>query len=88
MVEKKVIVTLENGLESRQAARLVQEAVCYTSRIYIVMEDIQVNAKCIMGVVSQWRPCSGRIPCKRRPRTRHAEALYRRGRVRTFIQDP
>ncbi|MBQ5959158.1 MAG: HPr family phosphocarrier protein [Firmicutes bacterium] len=52
MVEKKVIVTLENGLESRQAARLVQEAVCYTSRIYIVMEDIQVNAKSIMGVVS------------------------------------
>ena len=52
MVEKKVLVTLENGLESRQAARLVQEAVCYTSRIYIVMEDIQVNAKSIMGVVS------------------------------------
>ena len=52
MVEKKVIVTLENGLESRQAARLVQEAVCYTSRIYIVMEDIQVNAKSIIGVVS------------------------------------
>ena len=48
MVEKKVKVTLEEGLESRQAAMFVQVANKYSSRIYIIME----NAKSIMGLVS------------------------------------
>jgi phosphotransferase system HPr (HPr) family protein len=52
MVEKKVKVTLEEGLESRQAAMFVQVANKYSSRIYIIMEDKQVNAKSIMGIVS------------------------------------
>ncbi len=52
MIEKKVTVTLEDGLESRQAAMLVQAANRYPCRIYILMEDKQVNAKSIMGIVS------------------------------------
>ena len=44
MVEKKVKVTLEEGLESRQAAMFVQVANKYSSRIYIIMENRQVNA--------------------------------------------
>ncbi len=52
MVEKKVKVTLEEGLESRQAALFVQIANKYASRIYIIMENGQVNAKSIMGLVS------------------------------------
>ena len=52
MVEKKVKVTLEEGLESRQAALFVQIANKYASRIYIIIENGQVNAKSIMGLVS------------------------------------
>ena len=52
MVEKKVKVTLEEGLESRKAAMFVQVANKYSSRIYIIMENRQVNAKSIMGLVS------------------------------------
>ncbi len=52
MIEKQVKVTLEDGLESRQAAMFVQVANKYSSRIYIIMEDKQVNAKSIMGIVS------------------------------------
>jgi len=52
MVEKKVKVTLDDGLESRQAAMFVQVANKYASRVYIIMEDKQVNAKSIMGIVS------------------------------------
>ena len=52
MIEKQVKVTLEDGLESRQAAMFVQVANKYVSRIYIIMEDKQVNAKSIMGIVS------------------------------------
>ena len=52
MIEKQVKETLEDGLESRQAAMFVQVANKYASRIYIIMEDKQVNAKSIMGIVS------------------------------------
>ena len=52
MVEKKVKVTLDDGLESRRAAMFVQVANKYASRVYIIMEDKQVNAKSIMGIVS------------------------------------
>ena len=58
MVEKKVKVTLEDGLESRQAAMFVQVANKYASRIYIIMEDKQVNAKSIMGIMA-FNPSKG-----------------------------
>lgn len=52
MIEKKVNVKIETGLEARPAALFVQIASQYESRIHVLMEDKQVNAKSIMGMMS------------------------------------
>ncbi|NLK97712.1 HPr family phosphocarrier protein [Defluviitalea saccharophila] len=52
MIEKTVKVQIESGLEARPAALFVQIASQYESQIYVVMEDKQVNAKSIMGMMS------------------------------------
>lgn len=52
MEQRKVVVKLETGLHARPAARFVQEANQYTSEIYIIKGNKQVNAKSIMGVMS------------------------------------
>lgn len=52
MTLKNVQIQLENGLEARPVALLVQEASKYDSTIYIQSEDKRVNAKSIMGMMS------------------------------------
>ncbi|HHW68501.1 MAG: catabolite repression HPr-like protein [Epulopiscium sp.] len=52
MIEKTVRVQIESGLEARPAALFVQIASQYESQIYVMMEDKQVNAKSIMGMMS------------------------------------
>ncbi len=52
MTKKDIQVNLENGLEARPVALLVQEASKYESRIYIQSGDKRVNAKSIMGMMS------------------------------------
>ena len=52
MVVKDILVNLENGLEARPIALLVQEASKYDSKIYIQAKDRRVNAKSIMGMMS------------------------------------
>lgn len=52
MTKKNVTVNLENGLEARPVALLVQEASKYESTIYIECGQKKVNAKSIMGVMS------------------------------------
>ena len=52
MVERNITVNLENGLEARPVAMLVQEASRYESRIYIQSRDRRVNAKSIMGMMT------------------------------------
>lgn len=52
MTKKNILVKLENGLEARPVAWLVQEASKYESRIYIECEGKRVNAKSIMGMMS------------------------------------
>lgn len=52
MIVENVQLRLENGLETRPAARLVQEASKYQSKIYIENNGRRVNAKSIMGVMS------------------------------------
>ncbi|NLK21269.1 MAG: HPr family phosphocarrier protein [Epulopiscium sp.] len=52
MIEKQVVVKIETGLEARPAALFVQIASQYKSNIYVLMEDKQVNAKSIMGMMS------------------------------------
>lgn len=52
MTTKTIQIKLENGLEARPVALLVQEASKYDSKIYIQSGDKKVNAKSIMGMMS------------------------------------
>lgn len=52
MKTTKVRVNLENGLDVRPVALLVQEASKYDSTIHILVENKKVNAKSIMGMMS------------------------------------
>jgi len=52
MTKKDIQIKLENGLEARPVALLVQEASKYDSTIYIQSGDKKVNAKSIMGMMS------------------------------------
>lgn len=52
MKTKAIRINLENGLEARPVALLVQEASKYESSIYMGSEDKKVNAKSIMGMMT------------------------------------
>lgn len=52
MTKKDVVIKLENGLEARPVALLVQAASQYVSSIYIESENKRVNAKSIMGMMT------------------------------------
>lgn len=52
MTKKDVVIKLENGLEARPVALLVQAASQYSSSIYIESENKKVNAKSIMGMMT------------------------------------
>ncbi len=52
MTKKNILIKLENGLEARPVALLVQEASKYESAVYIESADKRVNAKSIMGMMS------------------------------------
>ena len=52
MIKKSITIQLENGLEARPVAMLVQVASQYESSVYIEAEDKRVNAKSIMGMMS------------------------------------
>jgi len=51
MTKKSVTINLENGLDARPIALLVQRASQHESRIYIEIGDKRVNAKS-MGMMS------------------------------------
>lgn len=52
MTKKSIRINLENGLEARPVAMLVQEASKYESTIYIQSGERKVNAKSIMGMMT------------------------------------
>ena len=52
MTKKKVEIKLENGLEARPVALLVQTASQFDSSIYIESDNRKVNAKSIMGMMT------------------------------------
>ena len=52
MKQKDVVVKLEQGLEARPAAMLVQVASKHSSNVYLESEGRKVNAKSIMGMMS------------------------------------
>ena len=52
MISKEMTIRLENGLEARPVAMLVQVASQYDSAIYLEAGEKKVNAKSIMGMMS------------------------------------
>ncbi len=52
MKKKAVEIKLQNGLEARPVAMLVQVASKYESKIYLEAAGKKVNAKSIMGMMS------------------------------------
>lgn len=52
MITKKIQIQLQNGLEARTVAVLVQVASQYNSSIYVECDDGKVNAKSIMGMMT------------------------------------
>lgn len=52
MISKEITIRLENGLEARPVAMLVQVASQFDSSIYLESGDKKVNAKSIMGMMS------------------------------------
>ena len=51
MVTKKIKIQIQNSMEARPVAVLVQVASQFTSSIYVEYGDKKVNAKSIMGVM-------------------------------------
>ena len=52
MLKKTITIRLENGLEARPVAMLVQIASQYESVIYVEKGTARVNAKSIMGLMT------------------------------------
>ncbi len=52
MVKRSVTIQSELDMNSRPVAHLVQEASQYSSKVRIEMENKQINAKSIMGMMS------------------------------------
>lgn len=52
MKQKAVKIRLEQGLEARPVAMLVQVASRHSSTVYLETEGKKVNAKSIMGMMS------------------------------------
>lgn len=52
MTQKAIEIRLQNGLEARPVAVLVQVASKYDSTIYLEVEGKRINAKSIMGMMS------------------------------------
>lgn len=52
MISKEITIRLENGLEARPVAMLVQVASKYESTAYLQADGKKVNAKSIMGMMS------------------------------------
>lgn len=51
-VKKNIIIKSKQGLHARPAAMFVQIAAKYTSQISIVKDDLRVNGKSIMGILT------------------------------------
>lgn len=52
MKTKTIQIKLENGLDARPVALMVQEASKYDSKIYVESDGKRINAKSIMGMMT------------------------------------
>ena len=52
MVEKKIVIDLQHGLQARNATELVQKASSFSSEINLIKNGGSVAAKSIMGIMA------------------------------------
>lgn len=52
MVEKEVTVTSDTGVHARPAMMLVKKAMEFPCEVFLVKDEVEANAKSIMGVLS------------------------------------
>jgi phosphocarrier protein HPr len=64
MPEKTVQIVNENGLHARPAAEIVKLASKFSSEITVGREDLEVNAKSIMGVMMLAAECGSTLLVK------------------------
>lgn len=51
MIKKEIKVVNELGIHARPAGMIANTASCYDSDVKIIKDDIEINAKSIMGVM-------------------------------------
>jgi phosphocarrier protein len=64
MPERSVVVVNEAGIHARPAAEIVKLAAKFRSEIVISKDDLEVNAKSIMGVMMLAAECGSTILIK------------------------
>ncbi len=52
MIEREITIKNRTGLHTRPAATLVKTAAKYSSDFYIVKDDMEINGKSIIGVMT------------------------------------
>jgi catabolite repression HPr-like protein len=52
MIERKIVIQSASGIDARAAATFAQETNQYKSTVWIEKENVRVNAKSIMGIIS------------------------------------
>ena len=57
MKEKNVKIVNKLGLHARPASLIVQMAMAFSSNIYIIKDEIKVDAKSIMGILMLAAAC-------------------------------
>jgi phosphocarrier protein HPr len=61
MPERAVEVVNEAGIHARPAAEIVKKAAKFKSEIVIIKDDLEVNAKSIMGVMMLAAECGSTV---------------------------
>jgi phosphocarrier protein HPr len=61
MPERAVEVVNEAGIHARPAAEIVKAAAKFKSEIVIIKDDLEVNAKSIMGVMMLAAECGATV---------------------------
>lgn len=61
MPERQVTILNKLGIHARPAAEIVKTAVKFRSSVTIVRDDLEVNAKSIMGVMMLAAECGATI---------------------------
>jgi phosphocarrier protein HPr len=64
MPERTVEVVNEAGIHARPAAEIVKVAAKFRSEILVIRDDLEVNAKSIMGVMMLAAECGSTIVIK------------------------